>query len=159
LPTRRCQAALGITSARAALDKAEREVAYAVTRTWFTVVFAREQERVARGVVDRLSAVRDTAQRMLKEGARDVSAADVNRTVVYAGGAQPRQVEGEQGVKRGLALLREAIGLGPDCAVQVPAGRLPDPKARPTREAVLAAVLTRRGELVIASTYAEVAGL
>ena len=52
LPVRRKQAALGKAAAVAALDEAERETAYAVTRCYFSVVYAREQERVARGVVE-----------------------------------------------------------------------------------------------------------
>src|SRR5262249_30909685 len=70
LPTRRQQAALGVVAAAGGVDQAEREAAYAVTRTYFTVLFAREQERVTRSVVDRLSATREAAQGMLKGGAR-----------------------------------------------------------------------------------------
>src|SRR5205823_3930655 len=75
LPVRRRQAALGLSAASAALDQAEREAAYAVTRAWFSVLFALEQQRVAQSVVDRLTATHDAAKKQLEGGARDVSAA------------------------------------------------------------------------------------
>src|SRR5262249_59985806 len=62
VPVRRRQACLGRTSAAAAVDQAEREVRYAVTRAYFTVVYAREQETVARNVVERLTAIRESAE-------------------------------------------------------------------------------------------------
>jgi outer membrane protein TolC len=159
LAVRRRQAALGVTAAAAALAQTEHEVAYGVTRTYFTVLYAREQERLARGVVERLSTTRDAAQRMLKAGAKEVTDADVNRTSVYVGLAQARRTQASQGVRRALAALREAIGLGPEACLNVPAGTLPNPDVHPELHAVVAAALARRGDLVQAGIFAEVAGL
>jgi outer membrane protein TolC len=159
LPVRRQQAALGVTAAAAALDQAEREGVYAVTRTYFTVLYAREQERVARTVVGRLAAAHDAAQLALKSGARDITTADVNRVSVYLRLARTKQTQAVQGVKRALAALKEAIGLGPDGGVQVPPGRLAAPNQRPNRDEVIAGALARRGELIQASVLAEVTGL
>src|SRR5262249_46810446 len=113
LPIRRKQSALGLTSARAAVDLAEREAVYAVTRTWFTVLYAREQERITRRVADRLSALYKTTKSLVEGGDKDVTVADQNRTLVFLRLAQTRQVEAEQGQKRALASLKEAIGWGP----------------------------------------------
>jgi outer membrane protein TolC len=159
LDVRRQQAALGTSVAAAALDQAEREAVYAVTRTYFTVLYARAQERVASGVVARLSATRDVAQGMLKEGARDVSSADVNRTLVYLRLAQMKQVEAEQGVKRALVAHREAVGLGPECKIDVAPGELPGPRNAPSREAVVAGALARRGELAQVNLLAQITAL
>lgn len=156
LPIRRRQAALGVTAAAAGVDQAEAETVYSVTRTYYTVLFAREQERIIHNVVDRLSALYDAAQEKLKAGDKDISTADVNRALVYLRSAQARRVQAAQGEKRALAALAEAIGLGPDCPIDVPAGRLPDPNLRPTKEEILALALTRRGELVQASIFAQV---
>src|SRR5439155_16543148 len=150
------QATLGVTVASAGLERVEQDTVYAVTRTWFTVLYAREQERVARGVVDRLSATYSAAQRQLKAGARDVTATDVNRTLVYLRLAETKQVQAAEGVQRARVALREAIGLGPDVRVDVPAGRLPEPQARPDRTEVVAQALARRGDLVQASTFADI---
>ncbi|MBI1918460.1 MAG: TolC family protein [Planctomycetes bacterium] len=156
LPVRRQQAALGVTAASAGLERVEQDTVYAVTRTWFTVLYAREQERVARGVVDRLSATYDAAQKQLKAGARDVTATDVNRTLVYLRLAETRQVQAAEGVQRALVALREAIGLGPEVRVDVPAGPLPEPQARPDRTEVVAQAQARRGDLVQANTFADI---
>jgi hypothetical protein len=159
LPARRAQASLGVNAAAAAVSQAERETAYAVTRTYFTVIYAREQEKVAGGVVDRLTATRNLARKALDAGARDVAATDVDRSSVYLDLAQTKRVQAAQGVKRGLAALREAVGLGPDCPLDVPAGRLPQPDARPCREAIIACALERRAELQQAAALVEITGL
>jgi outer membrane protein TolC len=159
LAVRQRQASLGVAAAAAALDEAEREAVYAVTRTYFTVLYAREQERLARGVVERLSTIRKAAQQQLEGGARDVTAADVNRTTVYLRLAETRRTQATQGVKRALAALREAIGLGPECDLDVPDVPLPVPEAVPCRGDVIASALARRGGLVQARVFAEVACL
>ncbi len=141
-------------------DRAElREAVYAATRTYYTVVFAREQDKVASSVVERLTAVQQAAQQALDAGARDVSAADVKRTGVYLRLAQGRRVQATQGAKRALLALRESLGLGPECAVDVPASQLSVPEGRPTRDEVVAAALSRRGELIQARVFAQVSGL
>jgi outer membrane protein TolC len=159
IPVRRRQAALGVTAAAAAVEEAERQTVYAVTRTYFTVLYAREQESVASGIVDRLGAIRDAAKRQLDEGAADVTSADVSRTTTYVHLAQVKKIQAAQGAKRALAALREAIGLEPDACLDVPAGSLPESEARPDRCQVVAWALARRGDLVRATVLADVAGL
>ena len=161
VPIRRKQATLGVTATAAGLEQAEQETAYAVTRTWFTALYAREQERVAGTVVERLTTLQQAAQDALDAGARDVTAADVQRTSVYPRLAETKRTQATQGVKRALAALIEAIGLEPDVSLDVPAGRLPEPEpeARPIRSEVVSAALARRGELVQAGVFAQVACL
>jgi outer membrane protein TolC len=156
IPVRRRQAALGVTAAAAAVDQAERETVYAVTRTFFTVLYAREQDRVARGVVDRLTATYESAQQQLKSGARDVSATDVNRSLTYLRLAQAKRTQAAQGEKRALAALKEAIGLCPDVVLDVPQGPLPQSDFQPSREEIVAAAQARRGELIQANIFSEV---
>jgi len=155
IPIRRKQAGLGVTAAAAALDQAEHETVYAVTRTYFTVLFAREQEKVARSVVERLTAINDVAKGALQSGARNVTSNDVNRTNVYLRLAQAQQHKASQGVKRALAALREAVGVGPDCRFDVPPGTLPRLNAQLSLDDVIAKALSRRGELVQASVFAQ----
>ena len=156
VPIRRKQASIGVGAATAALHQTEHDVVYAVTRTYFTVLFAREQEVLARGVVDRLTATYETAQKMLKAGARDVSSADVNRTLSYLRLAETRRVQAAQGEKRALAALKEAVGQGPQSQIDVPPARLPEPKIRPNREHVVAEAIARRGELIQAHSFTDV---
>ncbi len=159
IPYRRKQAALGVAAAAAGVDREERETTYAVTRAYFTVLYAREQERIATGVVERLSATYGAAKQKLDDGARDLTAADVKRALVYVRQAQTRQIQATQGVKRALASLREAVGVGCDAPFDVPAGRLPDSGAQLTRAESIALALGRRGELVQAGVFAQVACL
>jgi hypothetical protein len=159
LPFRRQQFGLGVLSAAAGLDQAERETVYAVTRTYLTVLYARQQQDVARGVVERLQATREAAQQALESGARDVTTADVNRSLVYQRLAQTQQTQAAQGVKRALAALREAIGLGPGVALEVPSIRLPEPEITPNQNEIVRATLARRGELAQAGLFAQIACL
>jgi outer membrane protein TolC len=156
LPIRRRQAELGVTAASAALDQVQRETAYAVTRTYFSVLYARDQERTTRSVVDRLTATRDAAKKALDGGARDVTAVDVNRATVYLRLAETRRIESSQGVKRALVALKEAIGLGCDAHIEVAPGGLSEPKARPSLDEVVAAAVQGRPELIRASVFADV---
>jgi outer membrane protein TolC len=159
LPVRRRQAALGVTAASAGLAQAESEAVYAVIRTYYTVVYAREQNLVANGVVERLSAIHDAVQRSLEAGDRDITSADVKRTLVYLRLAQTRKTQAAEGVQRALAALKEAVGAGPGVSLNVPGERLPEPEAQPRREEIVAAALARRGDLVQARIFAEAACL
>jgi len=155
LPTRRLQASLGVTAASAGLLQAERETVYAVTRTYFTAIYAREQERVAKGIVDRMGATHKVAAQMLKDGARDVTTADVDRIAIYMDLAEVRRIQAEKGIERALTALREAIGLSCDYTVQVPPGGLPEPEARPCRQEVVALALARQGDLIRARVFVD----
>jgi outer membrane protein TolC len=159
IPGRIKQADLGVAAAAAGLDQAERETTHAVTRTYYTVLYAREQERLAGGVVEHLAAIRGAAQAQLDAGAEGVTSADVERTLVYLRLAETRRTQAAQGVKRALAALREAVGLPPCAVLDVPPGRLTEPKARPDQDGVVAAALARRGDVVQANVFAEVVRL
>ena len=79
--------------------------------------------------------------------------------MVYQHLAETRQAQAASGVKRALVALREAIGLEPECILDVPAGRLPEPDVRPNRDEIVALALARRGELIQAGIFAQVACL
>jgi outer membrane protein TolC len=159
IPVRRRQAALGVSAAAAALAQTEQDVAYAVTRSYFTVLYAREQAGVAKTVVERLTAVHSLAQKQLDAGAKEVTSADVQRTLVYLRLAGARRQQALQGEKRALAALKEAVGRGPGFCFDVPSGRMPELEARLCKDDIIAAALARRGEVVRAQVFAEVTGL
>jgi hypothetical protein len=159
LPVRRQQAGLGVTAAAAGVGEAERETVYAVTRTYFTVVYARAQERVARSVIDRLTALSDAAKQQLKSGARDVTQNDVDRTAFYLDLAETRRLQAEEGAERALAALKEAIGLEPNCPLDVPSGPLPEPQVQPIREEIVCWAVTRRAGVIQADAFAGLTAL
>jgi outer membrane protein TolC len=156
LPVRRKQAHIGVGIAAAGVDQVEHETVYAVTRTYYSVVFAREQERVASGVVDHFRATLETAQRLVQGGSRDVTTSSVDKTTVYLKLAQVRREEARTGVERALAALREAIGVGPESMIDIATERLPDVPASVSRDEVIALALARRGEMVSAAELARV---
>jgi outer membrane protein TolC len=141
------------------VEQVQCDTAYAVIRTYITVLFAREQERVAHGVVERLTATREAAQRALDAGDREVNSTDIQRTSVYLRLAEARQVQAIQGVKRALAALREAMGFGPEVSIDIPGSSLPELAVRVDRNEILNAALARRGEMVQARILAQVACL
>jgi len=83
LPVRKEQACLGIEIAAARLQQAERETTYAVTRTYFSILFARDQRKVANKVVTELNDALENAKRLVKGGAKKPTQNDVERTEVY----------------------------------------------------------------------------
>jgi outer membrane protein TolC len=159
LPIRRRQAHLGVDAAAAGVHRLEAQTIYAVTRTYVTVVYAREQREVARQVVERLTTLSGTAKTQLKFGAKNVSQDDVNRLTVYSELAETRRLEADAGARRALVALREAIGFGPECSLDVPDSRLREPDARPCREELIAGALSRRADLIQAGIFAQVTAL
>ena len=156
LPCRRSQAALGVSAARAGLAQAERQAVYAVTRAYLTVAHARSQERLASGVAEGLDTVRVAAKQQVDAGAREVTSTDVDRSLVFVRLAQTRRTEARLGVKRALASLKEAIGAGPAYVFDVAASEVPDSKAAPVLESVVAQALEQREELSMANAFARI---
>jgi outer membrane protein TolC len=160
LPTRRHQAALGVDAARAALQQAEADAAYAATYAWLAVQYAREQQATAADAKERLGKLRTAVEERIKDRKRrDIRAEhrDLLDSVVRL--IEGRTSEAQLGEERALAALREALGLGPGCVVVVPARRLPLPPAPPDRDTVVHLALARRGEAAQAAVAAAVSHL
>jgi outer membrane protein TolC len=157
LPIRRHQAALGVQAASAGLQQAEYDTVYAVTRNYFSVVYARAQVQVAQKTVERLKALEDFVAKQLKTGERrDVTQDQADRLTVYLRSAETKQVQATEGVNRALAAVREAIGLGPNCDFHVVGDQLPQPAVHVAKQDIVALALSRRGELIQAGTLADV---
>jgi outer membrane protein TolC len=158
LPYRRQQAALGVSVAAAGLEQAQRDTAYAVTRTYYTVQLARAQQKVTADVVSELTDALQNAQRLLgKEGApRDLTQNSVDKNRAYLRLAQLRQDEAQEGMKRAVAALREAMGVGPDFRFEIPAEGFPESKVEVDEADIVRLAVTRRGEVTQAALLAEV---
>jgi outer membrane protein TolC len=160
LAIRRQQAGLGVTIASAALTQIEWETIYAVTRTYFSVLYAREQQRVTDDVVTNLQFYFERVSEIVKKGeSRELTTSSVDKIRVYLGLAQGRQAEAVRGLGRALAALREAMGMGQDCPLTIADDRLPDAQTDVQRCEILALALARRGELVQVTAAAEVVRL
>jgi outer membrane protein TolC len=159
LPTRRKQAALGVTIATAGLHQAEWDTVYAVTRTYLSAVYAREVLALADAAAEEFRVYRKTVELVVRgtgKGSAQWSESTVDKISLYLGQAESRQAEARRGVDLALAALREAIGLGPDCCLRVADETLPQAQAQVCRDELIALALARRGEIVQATTLAEV---
>jgi outer membrane protein TolC len=149
LPIRRQQAALGVAGAEAQLEQARWDTIYDVTRSYLAVVYARQQLQVADAARADLARVRQLADDAGQK--RSVRQADV-----YMLAIEGRRETAAEGVARALAALREAMGLPADACIDVADTRLPDRDVKVCRDEVIALTLARRGEILQATTAAEV---
>ena len=148
LPIRRHQSTLGVGIAEAGVRQAEAEAIYAVTRNYFSILFAREQREVAEQVLKNLNDLKDSLAEVVKSGSRaNVTARHVEKVGVYLQVVQARIVEAEEGVQRANAALREALGVGREGPLILVDSRLPNYSVAVDLDQVLAPVLARRGEL------------
>jgi outer membrane protein TolC len=159
IPIRKEQACLGIEIAAARLDQAERETTYAVTRTYFAILFARDQKKVANKVVTELNDALENAKRLVKGGAKKPTQNDVERTEVYLGLAQLKMEEADTGSARAMAGLREAMGVGPNFAFEIAGEQLPELDVKVNKQEIIALAMSRRAELTQASLSAQVTNL
>jgi outer membrane protein TolC len=160
LPIRRKQACLGITIAQAGLDQAERETVYAVTRLYFTVLYARAQRAVVADQITRLQFYHDRLRELVESGAsREVSKVSVDKITLHLGLAKTQAVEADQGQKRALAALAEAIGLEPGTCYEVVGELLAHEVDVPCCGDLVALALSRRGEMVQVTTVSRVVEL
>lgn len=160
LPIRRQQAMLGVTIASAGLSQTEAETTYAVTRTYIGVLYAREQKRVADDVVANLRFYQERVRELVKKGeSRDLTTSTVDKISVYLGLAEGRQAEAIRGIQRAAAALREAMGVGQDCPLQVAEEPIPVTEHNLQCDQIIHLALARRAELVQAITVAEVVSL
>jgi outer membrane protein TolC len=160
LPIRRRQACLGIRIAEAGLDQGEWDTLYAVSRTYFGVLFARKQQKVAGDLVESLRFYQERVGELVKKGeSREWTTSTVDKITIYLRLAETRQAEAIRGVERATAALREAMGVAPECPVQVADEDLPASPATVDRAQIISLALARRGELVQASTASEVVQL
>lgn len=120
IPVRRKQAELGVNVAQANLDEAELSTINAVSRTYLSVLFAKAQLRVAEEAYGHLKDAYDFAKTGVeKKILTQTTQTDVDRLKIYVDIASTRRTVAQAGVGRALAALREAMGLGCDCCVEV----------------------------------------
>ena len=160
LPIRRQQACMGITIATAGLEQAEHDTIYAITRTYYGVIYAREQLKVAENLSKSLKTYRDSISELVKKGeSREYTTNTLDRITVYLKLAEGKQAEAARGIDRALAALREAMGVDGQTPVVLAEDKLPLLQVTATREQIVAAALARRGEMVQANIAHEVVDL
>lgn len=161
LSIRQQQASLGVSIASAQLWQAEWEARYAVTRNYFSVLYVRIQQDLLRKVIGDIEKGRTRAGQLLKSGNPDVKVTtndldvlDINLAILRA-----RLVEATVGGEKALAALREAIGIGPDCPLEIAPGTLPPVVTGFDRETLIKAAIANRGEIAQVTSAREVTDL
>jgi outer membrane protein TolC len=161
LPIRKQQAAIGVAIAQACLDQAEWETIYGIERTYFTVVYARKQEKLVGDLIQILEDNRGFAQALVKKADPDIKITqdDVEKLSVNIDLLRLRLLEASAGVQRATAALKEAMGLGYEAPLSLAEEDLPPVGDKADRQQVIAWALSRRGELVQAYGIARIAEL
>src|SRR5205085_584384 len=130
LPTRRHQAEQGVMVAHAQLTKAENDTLYAVTRTYFSLIYAQQQLAIANRALEQkkgkdgadespitsLYFLRALADKIRLDATRpDVKQWNVDQIDILIETTMGRRQEALIGVDRARSALVEAIGLERDC--------------------------------------------
>jgi outer membrane protein TolC len=158
LPIRRQQAALGVTVAEGGVRHAESDAVYAVTYTYLAALYAVAQHKVALDARQRLEDLRVVAKEARQER-KDVFDEHQDLINSYLHVVDGRDEETLEGRQRALAGLREALGVGPEFEINLPARSLPCPKVEPKMEVIRALAVERRGELLQATTAEQITSL
>jgi hypothetical protein len=170
LPVRRQQAGLGVTIARAGVLAAEGDAIYGITYSHLAAVYAAELLKVADDAKKSLNDLVVLYNDALRKGARKDIFVTVPETKdkpregghkdeidAYLAVVAARRQQVVEGRERALAALREALG-DLDLAGKLPS-MLPVVSASVERAQVVALAVGRRGELVQATTLAQVVAL
>lgn len=160
---RRQQACNGVLAAQAELDQSIHEVNQAVIWTYYSVVYARAQLKVAKEAVDFVDFYRDQVETIVKGkkgGSREINQITLNTLIARLAEGQLLLIEAQSGAERAQAALREAMGIEHTFRFDVADEILPDfGKFEIQKDVVIAHAQTRRGEVLMASLAADVTRL
>ena len=166
LPVRRMQSSLGMTIAQGGIVQAEAETLHGVTVGYLGALYAVQQLRLTndpdQGIRRRLKDLQTLINDLLKEKQRRDVTVPEHRDLVnsFLHTLDGRVSEAEQGKRRALAALHEAMGAAPDCPIVLPERDLPCPRVQPPPLNVLIGLaLARRGEMIQANAFVEVVRL
>ena len=163
LPVRKQQAALGVSIAAAGVQQAEYETVYAVTRNFFSVIYATQQARVVQDVLDKLGANREAAGKLLLAAKEDpdikVDQIDVDRLDVTITQLQLKLQEAQKGIELARAALREAMGVPGDCPLPLVLTDLPPVAESYDKCQLVNLALARRAEVLQVALAARVTHL
>ncbi len=161
--TRKCQASIGVQAAQAELDQATHDVTQAVVWTYYSVVYVRQQLKVAKDAVDFVDFYRDQVEKIVndkKGGTSEINQITLNRLIARLAAGQLLKVRAESGLERAKAALREAMGVEHTYSFQPVDEVLPDfAKFEIKKDDVIGHARTRRGEVIMASLASDVTRL
>jgi len=164
LGIRKEQARFGILAAQAQLSIASWETLYAVTRNYWSAVYAQEQLVLAEEALDperigSLRWLRKNMDELYQEASRkDLKEWSITNIDVTIENVRAKKIEAEVGMKRAQAGLREAMGARADFPIDIPSdSRLPSFAVAIDRGRSIHDALHRRGEITAVMVFREVA--
>ena len=156
LPVRREQASKGVQVAAAEVQKATQEATQDVLYTYYSYVYARQQEQTANDVIEQLEIFYETAKGFVDAGVIDPKI-KIDQFTLYRlqntiGDVRQLRTKASTGKRTALAALRQAMGVDPALEFVPAAKELPLMlKGTVTKEQVVADALARRPELAQAA--------
>jgi len=161
LGIRKQQACLGIEIALAGVQQAEWETRYAITRNYYSVLYARKQLIVVNGIVDSLTDSAKKAKEFLDLGDPKIpiTKIDVDTLVLNRDLVMTKVFEAQAGIDKAKAALREAMGLKREQAFDIAEGSLPALVENLDAKTLVDLALERRAELVQAHTASTITQL
>lgn len=159
---RKQQSDIGLKAALAEYEQGQHDVAYAIIRCYYTVVYAREQAKLARNLVEEIETAYDQAKRIVEGkglGVKGLNNITVTTIGTLLAGVRERLVMAETGVKSARAALREAMGVDPAYRVDAADETLPEITAKIDADTVIAHAVTRRGEVKLTQMGVDVTRL
>lgn len=161
IPIRKQQSCHGIQIAHGRLIAAEAQTIYAISRSYFTVLFAKKQLAVANDVVAKLKRYQKDAELALKSGNPDVNitSVDIQRIEVNMDLVRLKVITAQQGIERATAALREAMGLESCTPIALVEMELPGVQQIPCKADLYAMALAHRGEMVQVTNASQVVWL
>ena len=159
LSVRKKQSLQSISVARAGVDKARHEAIYDVTRTYYTYVYARQQEQTAATVISELEVFVKVVERLLKATPADPKSKVTKFTLSgvqnFISEIRLAAFKAELGRRQALVALKESMG-GEFERNFVPRDTtLPLLSDAISKEQVIGLAMSRRPEMVMAAAGSE----
>ncbi|QVL33034.1 TolC family protein [Telmatocola sphagniphila] len=162
LEIRKQQSCTGLEAIQAEIQAAEQEITYSVVRTYYMVIYAREQYKLTKELAIQLDVYLAQVQAIVNSkdgGNKDINKNTEDRLVIARSEAIIKRNQAEAGILQAFAALREAMGIGPNEPLEIADEKLPEIKAEITRETVLSHATSRRSEIKLAEVGLEVTKL
>ncbi len=149
LDFRKQQALRGLAAAQARVAEARSEVIYEVSRSYYTLMYAQAQKKVADRAVEQGQSFRDLVRDIVESaGNEDLNNNTVDVLTSYVYQAQIRQAEAIAGIERAKAALREAMNVDPEYPIELPTDELPMVPVAITKDQVIQLAFAQRPELI-----------
>jgi outer membrane protein TolC len=159
LPVRKEQASYGMVAASADVQKTYNEVVHDVTRLYYSVVYARQQEQLVNDVVAQTEAFVDIGKKLLRSTTPgEMTQAKLDVMLISLAKVRRMQGRAQTGVKQSEAALREILGVADgSLPFRVKDKELPvmEQDVPLTKEQVVQMALSRRPEMTLSAAGAE----